>query len=313
MKEIRKLALLSANPHRAPFQNSIVLSILIGLLSAGCTVSRTIKTEVPQKILSAKTASADELLGLIQKYDKINSLSSSLDITYFSGKKESGIIREIRKQPGYILLKRSDSTHLVVQNFVSKLMELEVLSVGDELSIWIKRQGNKLYLGKNSAKELIAEDTPDAPGFAIPIRGGHIFEAVFPQGIKIDAPGILYSKDEQADNEAKYYILGFYREGTGHRIHTDRRIWIERSTLTIARQQVYMEDGRLVSDITYSNVSSIDGIYLPLRINIDRPLDGYALRLEFKNWRINPDLADNAFVLTPHSGAQIIHLKEKAF
>jgi hypothetical protein len=313
MKENQELPSLSANPKQTLIRIGLALFILIGLLSAGCTISRTIRTEVPQKILSAKTASADELLGLIQKYDEINSLSSILDITYLSGRKESGVIREIRKQPGYILLKRPDSTHLVVQNFVSKLTELEVLSVENELSIWIRRQGNRLYVGKNSAKELIAEDTPDAPGFTIPIRGGHIFEAVFPQGIKIDAPGIRYSKEEESDSEAKYYILGFYREGTGHRIHMDRRIWIERSTLTIARQQVYLDDGRLVSDITYSNVALIDGFYLPLRINIDRPSDGYALRLEFKKWRINPDLADNAFALTSHAGAQIIHLKEKAF
>jgi len=50
---------------------------------------------------------------------------------------------------------------------------------------------------------------------------------------------------------------------------------------------------------------------LPLKMHIDRPLDGYALDMEFKNWRINPDLADNAFILTPPEGAQIIHLIDK--
>ena len=46
-------------------------------------------------------------------------------------------------------------------------------------------------------------------------------------------------------------------------------------------------------------------------IHIDRPLDGYALNLEFKSWRIDPDLPDNAFSLKLPEGVQIIHLVEK--
>jgi hypothetical protein len=288
----------------------LCLCLLAGLLTSGCVVKRTIKTRVPDKILQAKTATLEELLQLIQSYTKIQCLSSSLDVTYYSGKKESGVIQEIRKQPGYILLRRPDSVQLVVQNFVTKTKELDLLSIDDTLSLWIRR-GNKLYLGKNSARELIAEDSADGGEFTIPVRGAHIFEAIFPQSIKIDEPGMRYSKEEAGDSEAKYYVLGFYREGSNQRIHTTRRLWIERSSLTIARQQVYLDDGQLVSDITYSKTGLIDGYSLPLNMHIDRPLDGYALDLEFKSWRINPDLADNAFVLMPPEGAQIIHLKEK--
>jgi hypothetical protein len=280
--------------------------LLLSLAASGC-IKQTIKTKVSQKILLAKTASLDELLNLIQSYDKINSLkSSSLEVTFFSGKKESGVIQKIRKQPGYILLKRPNSTHLVIQNFVSKSAELEMLSLEDDLSIWVGR-GNKLYLGKNSSKELVVEDTPGSPGVTVPIRGGHIFEAIFPQSVKIDSTGSRHSMEEAADSEAKYYVLAFYKDGVGERIHTTRKIWIERSSLAIARQQIYLDEGQMASDVVYSDISRVDGFYLPFKIHIDRPLDGYALDMEFKSWQINPDLADNAFVLTPHAGAQIIH------
>jgi hypothetical protein len=312
MREMLKIPSFRANLMRISILTGLAACLAIGLLSSGC-IKRTIRTKVPVKILQAKTATLDELLQLIQSYDKIDRpISSSLDVTYSYGKKESGVIQEIRNQPGYILLQRPNSVQLVVQNSVTRTRELELLSMGDELSVWIRR-GNKLYLGKNSAKELIAEDTPDSPGFTIPIRGGHIFDAVFPQGVKIGVPDTRYSMIEEADSEAKYYVLGFFREGDGKMIHTERRLWIERSSLTIARQQVYLNEGQMVSDITYSNPVLVDGFSLPLKMHIDRPLDGYALDLEFKSWRINPDLADNAFVLTPTAGAQIIHLREKAF
>jgi len=52
--------------------------------------------------------------------------------------------------------------------------------------------------------------------------------------------------------------------------------------------------------------------FLSAASNAYRPAsDGYALNLEFKSWRIDPDLPDNAFVLKLPEGAQLIHLIEK--
>ena len=67
---------------------------------------------------------------MLQGYESIHSLSSSLDITYSYGKRESGVIQEIKTHPGYILLRRPGSTQLVGQIFVTKTRELEVLSEG---------------------------------------------------------------------------------------------------------------------------------------------------------------------------------------
>jgi|WetSurMetagenome_2_1015567.scaffolds.fasta_scaffold79127_1 hypothetical protein len=310
MREILGIPLFTAKRRCIPFLACLVLSMPASLATFGCYIKKTIKIEVPQKVLRAKTVSIEELLGKLQSYDRIHGLSSSLDVTYFSGKKESGVIQEIKKQPGYILLKRPNSTRLVVQNFVTGTRELEVLSVDDDLSIYYRRE-NALYIGKNSAKDLIAENGGNSTGFTVPIRGGHIYEAIFPQSIQIDAPGYLYSMEEESDPGAKYYVLNVYREGATKRIHTVRKIWIERSSLSVARQQVYLEEGQLVSDIVYSDETEVGGLKLPLRIRIDRPMDGYALNLEFKGWRIDPDLPDNAFSLKLPEGVQVIHLIEK--
>jgi outer membrane lipoprotein-sorting protein len=155
------------------------------------------------------------------------------------------------------------------------------------------------------------EDAESSNNFSIPIRGGHIFEAIFPQSIQVDAPGFLFSLEEEADARAKYYILSVYKEGATKRIYAVRKLWIERSSLSIARQQVYLEDGRVASDINYSDETEVNGFKLPLHMHIDRPLDGYALNLEFKSWRTDPDSPDNAFSLKLPDGVQIIPLVEK--
>ena len=67
--------------------------MLVSLATLGCTIKKTIKIEVPQKILQAKTATFEELLGMLQRYDKIHSLSSSLEVTYFPARRKAASFR----------------------------------------------------------------------------------------------------------------------------------------------------------------------------------------------------------------------------
>jgi hypothetical protein len=119
--------------------------------------------------------------------------------------------------------------------------------------------------------------------------------------------------EEVADKIAKYYILSFYKVGVPPRIHTIRRIWIERSQLAISRQQIYGENGQMLSDIEYLGILPIENFFLPIGITMNRPEDGYALKMEFRSesWKINKGLKDDGFVLSPPNGAEIIYLKDK--
>jgi hypothetical protein len=311
MREILEFPLLTAHRRGVPLSLALFLSLLTGYLGSGCSVKRTVTTAIPASTVQYKTAGFEEIVSFIRAYDKIHALAcNNLRLTLTTGKRETGRVEEYRAAPGYILLKRPDAIHLVIQNPITKTTLIDLLSVGDELSVWYPRD-NTLYLGKNSAKELFLEASARSKGFRIPIRGAHIFQAIFPQSVQIDEPGIRFSIEEQADTRTKYYVLTVLREGVNPRIYVVRRIWIERVGLTIARQQVFTDEGEIASDIVYSNETSVDGFSLPQRIRIDRPLDAYSLDVEFKNWRINPDLPNEAFIMAQHPGAQIIHLQER--
>src|SRR5947208_15884184 len=67
-------------------------------LGVGCGVKRSVKVPVSQKVLEAKSATLDELLALIDSYDtKLVTLSSSsLKISFTSGKVDSGKLQEYR-------------------------------------------------------------------------------------------------------------------------------------------------------------------------------------------------------------------------
>ena len=321
MRKIEEVPILTAGRRRTPTGMGLILLLSFWAAGAGCSIKRTVKVEVSPKILQAKSATFAEQLSIIRTYDKITSLSSNnLRITLISGRKESGELQKYPSAPGYIVLRRPDSTRMVVQYPVTKTTILDLLSVGDDFCVWVPRE-NKYYTGKNSAGELVAEDLPDSPGFTL--RATHIFEAILPRDFVPDAPGVLVETEENVTADAKYYVVSVFRdsedlvEGGARRIHAARRInaakrvWIERSGLTVARQQIYQEDGRIMSDVTYADFVLSDGLALPLKIRIDRPLDGYTLDMEFKNWRVNPELPENAFILPPPSGAQIVPFKER--
>jgi hypothetical protein len=296
-------------------RSSLPLGMALLLLFVGpaCGVKQTVKVKVPPAIQQAKSAGFEELLTILHEYDRIQSLScNELKLSLTSLRKMgSGELEKYRSVKGYILLQRPDSTHLVLLAPIIESKLFDILSVGDDLFVWYPRE-NAFYRGKNSAKELVAEDPSGTREFSVPIRGTHIYEAVFPQSIALNSPGVWVTLDEQKDDRASYYILTFIREGSRPRGQTLRKIWIERLGLTIARQQVFAEDGRISSDISYTSHEKVGDISLPQQIHIERPLDAYTLDLSFKGWRINPELADEAFRLAPPAGAKEILLRDRA-
>jgi len=293
------------------FYPAVIIILLVCVLAAaGCRVKNRIKIDVSPGLLAARTADFDELLAIINQYEKISDLKSSgMKATLTLGKWESGSQEEYRSAPGYILLRQPSSLHIVIQNpVIYKTAIFEAVSDGDEFSAWL-RDVNRIYKGRNSAKELVSDDRPDG----IPLRPDHLYKAIIPEGIDPTEPGLRISFEESADKITKYYIISVYREGPPPLIHIARKIWIERSQLVISRVQSYDANGRLTGDIAYSEMTPVDGIPLPAKIDIDRPEDGYSLTLEFTkgSWGVNSGLHDDSFVLPLREGAETVVLREK--
>jgi len=258
-------------------------------------------------MLAAKTATLDELLASLAGYsERIATLSSnSLKASYTSGRVESGRLQAYRSAPGYLLLRRPDSILMNIQNPVTKTTLFELVSVGDPFSIWYPRE-NKVFQGENHMGEIDFEGHAD-----LTLRPVHIIEAILPQKIDLSKGDLYLSMEEARDASTKYYVLTVSRAAVGRVLHPRRKLWIDRSVLAVSRQQVYDEAGRIVSDISYARLEPVNNMLLPLSIKIDRPEDGYSLDLEFKDWRVNPELPRNAFEFIPPPGAQQIELKEK--
>ena len=281
----------------------------LGILS-GCAAKHTVNVPVPQQILKAKVASQEELLSILGSYSKVASLSStSMKITATLGTVEAGKLQEYRGAPGYVLLQRPDRIRVDVQNPLTRNTLLDVSSIEDDFWIWSVRD-RKFFIGKNSTRELSVEGEAQSVPFAL--RPIHMYEAILPRAVPVHEPGIRISMKEDQDTQAKYYVISVFKEMASPWMETIREIWIERSNLVLARQIIYEDEGRIVSRISYRKMTSQYGVPLPLSLRIEHPgVEGYAIDMEFKNWRVDPALPADAFVLTPPPGARVITLKEK--
>jgi len=307
MKKINELLIFTKKSSRAAILGCLLL--LCAICLSGCPIKIRIRETISPKIAAARNATLAELINIVNKYDEISDLkNSSLKVALTSGKWESGQQDEYRGATGYVLLKHPSSLHLIIQTPVFTTALFDIVSTGDDFFAWLRNKANSVYHGRNSAKNLTADDLPQG----IPLRPAHLYEAIIPSGINLKEPGLRISVEEAADKTAKYYILSVYKEGTLPVIHTIRRIWIERSQMVVSRQQLFDDAGRMVGDILYSDVESVDGFLLFRKIDLHRPEDGYALKMEFLpgSWSLNSGLDDGAFVLSRMEGAEIVQLKE---
>jgi hypothetical protein len=317
MRQIQKFPALTVKSKQVSFFAGLVFLFSASIMGSGCGlfVKKT-KIEVPQAILQTRSASLEELLRIVNRNDLIPTLQANkFEARYISEKKENGLIELAKypRVPGYVLLKRPDSIFLVLRDPLVGNRAYSILSVGDDFSVWDHGK-RTFYIGKNSAKELISNDLKENQ--KISIRATHIFEAIFPKSVQHQDAQIRYSMVENDVREkgvvvAKYYIIEVYRSTATSLLQPLRKFWVERSGLTISRQQVYNEEGGIVSDITYSNTIKIEEFTLPLIIHIERPLDGYSLEMEFKkdDWQLNPVFTDDTFKLQPASGVQVIQFQ----
>ncbi len=286
---------------------SIAASICFAF-GLSCGVKRVVRITQAPHIAAAKTASLEQLLENIRgNADKVKSLSSNgIRLTFTSGKLESGKLQAYRSAPGYVLLKRPDFLRLNIQNPVTKTSIFELLSRSDDFFIWYPHD-NRFFIGKNSTRNF---DLDYAPSFSV--RPVHMFEALMPPSLPPDMTGLRIALEEEQDQNEKYYVVSFFRDKDLRYIVPVQRFWIERYSLTISKELTFGASGEVESIIHYSGWSPVDGTILPLSIRLDRPRDGYSIEMQFRSWRLNPDLPDNAFVMEPPPGAERVFLKEKS-
>ena len=281
----------------------IILAVTsISFSSSGCSpVRRSQTAQVPthEAPLPALTATRTELIEKARQSSKsIQALKLKVSYQLTGRDPGTGEIKEWRESDGFILLKKPGDIRVRVQVF--QVTAIDMVSNGTEFSIDVPRK-NTFIRGLNHQVILPRKDVP------VNVRPQHIFEALALEALEGADPSLI-SLEEHEQDRRKFYILSCNRWASEGSLSLKRKIWFDRVDLNIVRLQAYAPEGRLESEIHYSDFRSVDGQVYPALVRFERPQEASRMAIRAQKIEVNPTLAAAAFVLRKSPVRQVVDL-----
>jgi Domain of unknown function (DUF4292) len=271
----------------------------------GCISSKRV---IPpdQRLLPAKSANKAELLqGLEQKSRQIQTMNGTVMLDVTGGGSQTGVLTEYRQTKGYVLVDRPSSIRVKV------LLPLLASTVFDMVS------DGQRYRLSIPAKNEWAEGDVNAPvsskSAVASLRPQHFLDGLFVDVIPyIDKPQVKFLFEEVIDGRRSFYVFTFMDgSGSGQELRVLEKLWIDRNDdLEVSRKQVFRPDGKVETDVKYSNYKNVGNIRYPQVIEIQRPIEDYTLKVTFESTKFNEKLQDNTFNLERPEGSQVVQMAQ---
>ena len=308
----RRRRFVNSTPSRSPQMSRCswdkTLGITIGILFlVGCSgaVKKRTQVSTPLAYASAQVASLDELVRMInERYAVAKTLSvSSVKVEFVGGSLETGVIEEYRSAKAYLVAKRPDSIYLNILNPLTSSTVVAMAAAGETFQIWIPGE-NKYLTGRADVE--VEEENP-----ILNVRPQHLLEGLLVERIPVDSLRYRYFLEETEDPRFKYYVVVVIEVAeTSRAVRLMRKLWIERSSMHLVRQQYY-DSGERISSITYDHTSEIAGVLIPSDIEIERKREDYRIALELaqESIKVNQSVREGAFDVPVPPGAELIQVE----
>lgn len=284
------------------------------LFACGCSVS--IKTVVkpgqaPGPLMTASKAD------LIARYNTqaaaVTSLNATVSMKLTAGSAYSGVIEQYHEVNGFILASTPASIRVIGQAPVVGKNIFDMVSDGHTFSIFIPSK-NKFLVGSANLDRPAKKPIEN-------LRPQHLVDALLWTPISSDAPVAF---EEANEATGRYYVLTIlnhlgdsFRTGGGtdrmsHDIAITQKIWFDRSDLNIVRTESYVAEGKVNSDVHYSDWQAAGAIHYPRQISISRPADDYTLEITIKKITLNESISADRFVLQQPPGTELVRVGEES-
>ena len=272
----------------------------VAVLAGGCAVSK--KRVVPSaQVRPALEATADQL---IEKYNRqagaVRSLNAGVELLPVAGSTYSGVIEEYHDVQGFILAQKPAHIRVIGQAPVVAKNIFDMVSDGETFRIFIPSK-EKFLVGSATFERPAKKPIEN-------LRPQHLLDALFWPELPAGAP-VLF--EEFNADPARYYILTLLRGSAT--LEIARKLWFDRTDLSLARVQLYGPGGRLVSEIRYADWqpagASTDARY-PRHIWLARPRDDYQLEVRITRVTLNEEIAADRFRLEQPPGTELVRVGE---
>ena len=258
---------------------------------------------ISEQPLPAKTADLAELIRRVNESPlKVEALKLTVIYELMGGSINTGEISNYRETDGFILLRKPGMIRLIGEAFKVKVFDM--VSDGREFRIYVPPK-NKFFHGLNGQEIRPKKDVP------VSLRPQHIFNALVIEPLELKENQNQLVIEEEQEGKRKYYVLMRLRQSGSHVLQLERKIWIDRFDLNLVRQKIY-DNGRVQSEMIYSDFKEFSGGTYPAVINFKRPQEEYSLRIRISKATINGSLKDEQFALEQPPGTELVDLAKSS-
>ena len=261
------------------------------------------KTRPPDVVMSA---TLDQLLSQVDsRFNQIQTLNATVEIVASEGGARQGQIKEFPSFSGYIFLRKPEELRVLMRVPYLGSVGLDMVSNGKTWKLWVPQK--KIAMAGTSE---IAN--PPQHGLES-LRPKVIFDSLLVRGLAQDqvvdmtqdSRVIPDPKNKKQLIEEPDYELTILEPPQGNIAHTLRVIHIGRSALLPYQQDIYDQNGYVVTQAFYSKYQTFGDIQFPMKIDIKRPQDQYGLSITITKLTLNQKLDDDQFEVKFPEGVPI--------
>lgn len=279
------------------------------LLLSGCLWS-TRKLPVPKAPSVEQKATPDELVTqLNHRWAALDSLNANVEIQASVLKSKEGVARDYTSIRGIILIRKPEMLRVLGRVPVIGTRAFDMVSDGKNFTLWVPSR-NIAFKGANSLKKKSANQLEN-------LRPGFFLDALVVRGLEPDDwYGVVMDSETVADAARKHlfivpeYILSISRhKANSHELTPVRVVTFNREDLLPRQQDIYDNDGNLVTQVSYREYKDFGTSKYPSKVIIKRPLEEVQVVLTINKVVENQPLTDDQFVLKPTEGTRIKNLE----
>ncbi len=283
------------------------VACLTGCFSSVRNVPK-VQIQAPGTFRTANVETLERTLG--ERDSGIKTLNASVMITASTGGEDTGKVKTYTSFRGYIFVQKPRDLRVLLQLPLIGSKALDMVSDGKTFTLeYATGHGTRWVTGTNTV------ETPSKNGLE------NLRPAVFLDSLLV--PGVVEGEfvnltEGTRELEAAHghkgavqepdYVLEVMRVQSGNMLHRERVVRFSRVDLLPYEQDVYDEQGRIVTQATYTNYQPTEPETFPRLITIRRPLDEYQLKVEVTKLTLNQTFESDQFELKVPAGVKVQQL-----
>ena len=283
----------------------VCLGLSVGLTGCIKTTRLVQKTLAPEMYRSAGVETLQKEVS--DRDAAIKTLNASVLITASTGGGKEGQVTEYHAFQGYIFVRKPSDLRVILQvpvlgsrglDMVSDAKGFTLVRASTHGDVWMQGTNTVTKPSKNGLENL---------------RPAVFFDSLLVPGVSADEYVALNESTrivpvvgkKNEDMEEPDYDLAIMKQKDGKVLQTLRVIHINRVNMLPYRQDIYNDDGQVVTQAIYDNYKDFGGQQFPSLITITRPLEEYSLKVQIKSLKLNETLEDDQFELKIPDGVTV--------